>query len=118
MLLALFSLSLVIPDFASDPDANLPACCRRDGKHHCSMSAAGRDSKSGAGFQANGKCPIYPAVALSASDFTALQIPATALLNIPNIASALCSRSRRTNLRSLRVRAHHKRGPPSFFILG
>jgi hypothetical protein len=36
-LMVLFSLTLIAPLFAPDADANLPACCRRNGKHHCMM---------------------------------------------------------------------------------
>ena len=36
LLLALFSFSLISPAvLASDADSKLPACCKRNGKHHC-----------------------------------------------------------------------------------
>jgi hypothetical protein len=42
LLSAFFSFSLISPAvFAADPDASLPACCRRDGKHHCAVPADG-----------------------------------------------------------------------------
>jgi hypothetical protein len=39
-LLLLFSFPLVSPLLAlsANPETNLPACCRRDGKHHCQMN--------------------------------------------------------------------------------
>ncbi|MBZ5675662.1 MAG: hypothetical protein LAP61_15585 [Acidobacteriia bacterium] len=44
-LLGLFSFSLIPPSaFASDPEAGLPACCRRNGKHHCTMPVEGPSS--------------------------------------------------------------------------
>jgi len=39
-LLLLLVLPIVSPLFAATPsEANLPACCRRNGKHHCTMGA-------------------------------------------------------------------------------
>jgi hypothetical protein len=57
-LLTLFSLSLIPPSaFASDPEAGLPACCRRAGKHHCSKVAEG--FSSGLVLQAS-RCSFFP----------------------------------------------------------
>ena len=41
-LLTIFGLPFASSLFALTPksDANLPACCRRNGKHHCMMTAA------------------------------------------------------------------------------
>lgn len=42
LLLLVFSFPLIAPLFASGPDeSQLPACCRRNGKHHCAMAMAG-----------------------------------------------------------------------------
>lgn len=39
MLMLVFSFPLIAPLFTSGPDdADLPACCRRNGKHHCAMA--------------------------------------------------------------------------------
>jgi hypothetical protein len=55
-LLALFSFSLIGPTVAADSDSNLPACCRRFGKHHCSMS--GNPSSGPAARSA--RCAAFP----------------------------------------------------------
>ena len=69
-LLVLFSFSLFGPAiFASDPDANLPACCRRAGKHACTMLTGQRSS--GPAVQAS-VCSAFPGVkAAPASSKTA-----------------------------------------------
>ena len=41
VVLALFLLPLLLP-LSNASDATLPACCRRDGKHHCAMSDRSR----------------------------------------------------------------------------
>ncbi len=46
-------------------DANLPACCRRHGAHHCAMTAMPRDAASGKRAMASAPltCPNYPGLA-------------------------------------------------------
>jgi hypothetical protein len=62
-LLLLFSLPLISPLVAADAaEMSLPACCRRDGKHHCRMVQ--RDANGRIGFQAaavHERCSNYPA---------------------------------------------------------
>jgi hypothetical protein len=36
-LLLAFAGNTALPALFADPESNLPACCRRDGKHHCAM---------------------------------------------------------------------------------
>lgn len=59
-LIALFSVSLIAPAlFASDPSANLPACCRKGGKHHCATILAMMAESSGPALK-TGTCADYP----------------------------------------------------------
>jgi hypothetical protein len=39
VVLAIFLFPHFLLFFSLDPEAALPPCCRRDGKHHCAMSA-------------------------------------------------------------------------------
>jgi len=63
ILAAVVSFPLIAPLLCADSDAQLPACCRRGGKHHCSMMAVGGGHTSpGPAFSAfQPKCPNYPA---------------------------------------------------------
>ena len=66
-LMLVFLSPLVLPLFAatSDPDASLPACCRRHGKHHCNMTMsmmAMLVASSGPALTTP-PCPLYPAAA-------------------------------------------------------
>ena len=38
ILAAVFSFALLAPALSGDTDAALPSCCRRSGKHHCSLA--------------------------------------------------------------------------------
>jgi hypothetical protein len=114
LLLALFSFSLLSPAFSSDSDANLPACCRRAGKHHCSMAMGGEASSSGASFKANVRCPVYPGVALYPGGGSAARMTTAPSLDPPAIGHALLVHASQPDRAVVRARAHHKRGPPSF----
>ena len=69
-LLLLFSLPLISPvlPLTAGSDANLPACCRRNGAHHCTKLGRPTDpSAPGANLSAIPQhCPAYPAVVTSA----------------------------------------------------
>ena len=76
----LFAISVppIMPLLVStQPDSDLPACCRRDGKHHCSMmdSAESPLAPSGVAFKkARARCEQYPTakpVPLTFSKFAA-----------------------------------------------
>jgi hypothetical protein len=61
-LLLLFSFPLISPLFAVSPaEANLPACCRKDGKHHCMILQG--NSETGGDVRVSvvrGRCPYCP----------------------------------------------------------
>src|SRR6266700_4977466 len=104
LLLALFSFSLLSPAApGSGADANLPACCRLDGKHHCSMRRGGGASQSGAGFKANGKCPMYPPVVLSSGGSSGVYVPPTTSAVFPHNGGALRTERGESRLRTLRI---------------
>jgi hypothetical protein len=114
LLMVLFSFSLVSPAMlVPDSDSNLPACCRRAGKHHCGMEASQVDSTSGPSLQA-GRCSFFPTahavpVSPSAGLTGASQTVFFGLLAHPASrpqTDALC--------RSSYSRAGQKRGPPAF----
>jgi hypothetical protein len=109
LLLVLFSFSLIAPAlFASDTDSKLPACCRRNGKHHCGLA-------TGSGFHA-ARCADFPSVnAIPASQTAALpglsRSAFIALIIQPGNSSRLEARSRISY-----SQAGQKRGPPAFSL--
>jgi hypothetical protein len=114
LLLGMFSFTLIGPALAtSDSEADLPACCRRDGKHHCGMleSKAGA-SQAGPAWQ-SAKCPSFPAVkgmpaardlaaAPPSTDWSFDRLPAERTARPPAAPTARASFDR----------AFLKRGPP------
>jgi len=114
-LLLLFGLMPMAPLLAPDADANLPACCRRNGKHHCSMRGMGLSGDGQRGFSSlTERCPCQP--------------PATAAVHAPTgepesgkqiFAAAVnhpaSAAQTRALARSSFLRCHPRRGPPSLF---
>jgi len=59
LLLAVFSFSLIGPALWENGSADLPACCRRDGQHHCAMMNVDRDAGPAVRL-ATTRCPFFP----------------------------------------------------------
>jgi hypothetical protein len=74
-LLLTFVSPFVLPLFAatSDPEASLPACCRRHGKHHCNMTMAMMAMLAASSGPAltTPPCPLYPTAATPVRILTA-----------------------------------------------
>jgi hypothetical protein len=112
LLLALFSFPLISPMLRADTASNMPSCCRREGKHHCSMGSA--DAASGPALQAvQPKCCNYPAAIAMPGDWSVVLFK-----NSPPIAIALLSyppveAQAEAQYRVSFSRSRQKRGPPS-----
>lgn len=63
LLLTLFSVSLAAPVLLAlgASESNLPACCRRDGKHGCSINKQARPAEGAAVSRAAVRCALFPA---------------------------------------------------------
>lgn len=113
-LLALFILPLISPLLAltSTPDANLPACCRRNGKHHCMMST---EMAMMNGTQVNvvpAKCPFYPTAANTAQHHE-LSFHTAALAFAEIVSHPAIHLQTEARARVALDCARQKRGPPA-----
>ncbi len=115
-LLLTFVSPFVLPLFAAtaDPEASLPACCRRHGKHHCHMTMemmAMLAASSGPGLTAP-PCPLYPAAAapvrIVTAYFSAPPLPSVQLRGnpAPPAPTAL-------HIRTFTTSSNYTRGPPT-----
>jgi len=119
LLLAVFSLGLMAPAFAADADAYLPSCCRRAGKHHCSMTAepaAGLQDGPVIGLHA--VCPLYGHLGAVRANSSKTLLPAVASFRIPQLMNAARERRSRPVFPISPAHVHFQRGPPSFLFLG
>jgi hypothetical protein len=111
LLLVAFGLPIAAPAFAmtDSAEAHLPACCRRDGAHHCAMflgQAPGAPA-------VRSTCPNYPHPAVTVVTGTlAMASFATRHAVLYASATGLVQRAE-TQRRIARDRSHHKRGPPN-----
>jgi hypothetical protein len=125
-LLAISLLALLCLPFASAifaPTAlnssSLPACCRRDGTHHCMTDAMERRDQPSSNAHIHApveKCPYCPVAVATIHGATHFPPAArsifAALVNHPAHTAQVESKLRITESRS-----RQKRGPPNFFSL-
>jgi hypothetical protein len=116
LLVFLFGFSLIGPALFVDAESNLPACCRRDGKHHCGM--LDRDmvetSSSGPALDVlRTKCPLFPSGGAVLPNY-GVALPGAPRMAAISIAVAILSPAQaEAGYRISLNRAHHKRGPPA-----
>ena len=119
-LLLLFTLPLVSPLFAaSTTDADVPVCCRRDGKHHCMMAKV-RHRPSGDSAQTGTaslreRCPYNLVTPAAVNLPFALHEAQTTLFSEIVTASASPAQTEAIHRTSF-DRSHQKRGPPSLIL--
>jgi len=115
-LLVVLGLSFVSPLLAlgTKTGSDVPACCRRNGRHHCMSGSAGQASLTQyASPSFNGspeKCPYFPrsiAVVHGAFSVPTAQAVYAGLIAHPAVAAQTESK-----LRISLGRARQKRGPP------
>jgi len=108
LLLGLFSFALIAPALsAANADSQLPACCRRAGKHHCGQTSGS------SGFNA-ARCAHFPQISVipapTAAVTGAIQSGKTALI----VERSNASRTE-AHPQIVHARANQKRGPPTRF---
>jgi hypothetical protein len=108
----LFSWALIAPLFARDANSNLPACCRRNGKHHCMMRMMQPVSGDQKSFKSvSEKCPCFPPSICAVSSPTykpeAVEQFCTEVVCHPSCAPQAEALHHISFLHS-----HQKRGPP------
>lgn len=113
VLLAAFGLPIVAPMLAlgQDPDAGLPACCRRHGQHHCAMLAAQNHASTAPSLSA--RCPFFPQSTVAPVTGAHLIVFHPPQLTTPFAAALVPVARAETHRRLARDCARHKRGPPS-----
>jgi hypothetical protein len=111
-LLLLFASAYVLPMVMTDAEQNLPACCRNDGKHHCSMMDNPSQSAEPSFQILRAKCPCWPVGTVNSSRHDVLVC--TAALIYGELLSHPATFSQ-TEVRYVvsQTRSHQKRGPPS-----
>jgi hypothetical protein len=120
-LLATLGLPFVPPLLAltARSESNLPACCRRNGKHHCMMGMADRSLRTGGDPQFTApaeKCPYSPAAVIATHGNT-FAPPLAQALFAALVAHPAIAAQTESKLRISLSRSRQKRGPPTSFPL-
>lgn len=111
VLLGVFSFAMAVPIVFADSDSQLPACCRRNGKHHCAM--AGLEPSSGPAFQAPlGHCPLYPAAGTVSLHSDPVLAAAPQILFAAVVSHPAYHAQTEAHYRASFSRSRQKRGPP------
>ena len=119
LLLAVFGLPFALPMLAmgQNGEAGLPACCRRNGKHHCMMSMNGsgelvviHDSQFKAPAE---KCPYCPSSVAPAQPNPLAAPQAAAAIYGSLVSHPTGFAQIEAKRRISRDRSNGKRGPPT-----
>jgi len=93
---------------------NVPACCRRNGQHHCEMSMAERAQSAGSerAFRLPPeKCPYCPAAMIGAHGHS-FTLPTSQAVFAALVAHPAVFAQTQSRLRISETRSRQKRGPP------
>ena len=116
LLVFLFGFSPIASALFVDDQSNLPACCRRDGKHHCDMmdrDMAGAPASGVAVDALRIKCPFFPNGGLMVPEGGPALLAASQTAGV-SVVSQIADRARtEAGYRISLSRSHHKRGPPT-----
>jgi len=115
LLVFLFSFSLIGPALFVNAESNLPACCRREGKHHCGMAAqdtADVPSSGPAVDALRAKCPFFPSGGAVVPDSGPALPAAASAAGVSSAGQIALPAEAEAGYRISFNRAHHKRGPP------
>jgi hypothetical protein len=117
LLILFFALGPLQGVLEARGDSRLPACCRRQGAHHCAMSeemraALERATSSTATFSAPATCPSFPGFALgfSTPSHALAASGSTALVLLEQAHTPLAARS---DVRTFALPTRSGRAPPS-----
>jgi hypothetical protein len=124
LMILFFGLGPLAATLSADEDSHLPACCRRQGAHHCAMSpqmaaqmaemATEADPGTPA-VKAPATCPYFPGYTVASS--TTNMALATAPVSLPALIAELHSpAATRTSARISQMRTRADRGPPAYSL--
>jgi hypothetical protein len=115
LLLGLFSVTLLPAALFADADSDLPACCRRGGRHQCAMSDMGDENAPGTTVRAaRSRCPMFPESASGVTSTLEYTPSPSAGLTIALVCMPVAESQAEALFRVSFARSRQKRGPPSF----
>jgi hypothetical protein len=115
VLTMLFSWLLILPALGGSTDLTVPACCRKNGKHHCMMRMAELSNSGTVITTIAEKCPCGPqATVASHTRFCTPSVSQAVFAGL--IRHPAVSPQTEASYRISYDRARQKRGPPSLIL--
>ncbi|HVN03344.1 MAG TPA: hypothetical protein VMT86_02940 [Bryobacteraceae bacterium] len=118
LLVCVISYSLIGPALFAGAGSDLPACCRRDGKHHCvmmDMDWAAESASSGPSVAAlQARCPYFPKGGVLLPQAAPALLAAVTHVYHAMVHELAIQAQAEAGYRVSLSRSHQKRGPPSF----
>ncbi len=109
LLLGLFSFSLIEPAALAEDASRLPACCRREGLHHCAMTNA---QTGQTGPSARPVCAAFSRTGAAPACSKTLVAPSVWAVFAEVVTYRAASPRAEVFAPIFYSHAHHKRGPP------
>jgi hypothetical protein len=111
LVVVLVSFPLIAPLLLANAASGLPACCLRNGKHHCTLPAVDASPS----LRANQpKCPLFPKAGAVPAFSKIMVFGAAPIAGAPVFAGAPIA-GRDQHIVSVVLRhSERKRGPPSY----
>ena len=113
LLLALFSLPLIFATLVDGAVSSLPACCLRDGKHHCVLADPVESPASPQLQSVQPKCPMFPRAGALPGFSQSAALASAAATVVIRIERAAAPPATDRAVSQLSFLSPHKRGPPS-----
>ena len=117
LLLAVIGSPMITPLLFAGARAELPACCRRDGKHHCGMGGvtgtASPEAPALKTFQP--KCHFFPKLGALPANSKFVVVVAGIMIGVVDLIGLQVNHSISTPPLVGRRGAERKRGPPPVF---
>jgi hypothetical protein len=103
--------TLAAPLLTVDASSSLPACCRRDGTHHCMLGMSNGDTFGKTVSRIAPKCPSFPKATARLGSHNWASAPAS-ISSTPVFAHADSGPQTEARYRVSWSRSRQKRGPP------
>jgi len=114
VLLAVIGSPLVTPLLFAGSRAELPACCRRDGRHHCGAGMAGMASPAMPSSKTLlPKCPFFPKPGAHPADSKFVTVVRRIPVGAVDLVGLQANHALSAPPPAGRRGAEQKRGPPS-----
>jgi hypothetical protein len=117
LLLLAFGLPFATPLLAlsGSSDTTLPACCRRDGKHHCARSTSAESTNTPSVSAPLDRCPYAPA-ALRVAPQGSSHAPIATLIALPLTTPLAATAEPHSAHHAEQIPPRQMRGPPASFL--